>query len=88
MVTELLKDFIKIAIVTINNKPLIALCENSICSEAEFRDGITRPLQVGHEEPHPSPEPVALTTAPAIMEKIESIKPDLDKLKSVILSYQ
>ena len=67
---------------------LINLCENSICSEAEFRDGITCPLQLGQEEPHPFPEPVALTTAPAIIDKIERIKPVLDKLKSVTINFQ
>lgn len=78
----------KMATVTISNKPLIALCENSICSDVELKDGITRPLQLGHEDPHPSPEPVALTTAPAIIERIESTKPVLDKLKSVTINYQ
>ena len=53
----------------------MAQCENSICSEAEFKVGITRPLQLGQEDPHPSPEPVALTTAPAMIEKIESANP-------------
>ena len=35
----------------------------------------TLPLQVGHDAPQPSPEPVALTIAPAIIEAIEITRP-------------
>ena len=46
-------------------------CENSIISDVSESVGIILPLQVGHVAPHPSPDPVALTNAPA---RIESTK--------------
>jgi hypothetical protein len=65
--TSSLNDLTKIINVIINSMPLIDLCENSIISEEVLNCGIISPLHVGHDEPQPSPEPVALTIAPAII---------------------
>ena len=50
-------------------------CENSIISDVSESVGIILPLQVGHVAPHPSPDPVALTNAPARIESIERNNP-------------
>ena len=50
-------------------------CENSIISEVSESVGIILPLQVGHVAPHPSPDPVALTNAPARIDSTERTKP-------------
>ena len=71
----------------ISNNPLMSRWENSICSAAELREGMIRPLQLGQEDPHPSPEPVALTIAPAIIDKTESPNPAPLSLYSVTISY-
>ena len=78
--TSLLNDFTKIINVIINNIPLIDLWENSISSEEVLSFGIISPLHVGHEEPQPSPDPVALTIAPAIIENIATTRPFRDNL--------
>lgn len=64
-------DLIKIMSVTISKIPLIDLWENSITSDVSDNWGITFPLHVGHVDPHPSPEPVALTNAPAKIDNID-----------------
>jgi hypothetical protein len=38
--------------------------------------GINLPLHVGHVAPQPSPEPVALTRAPAKIETIDKERPN------------
>ena len=73
--TLLLKDFRKIISVIIKSIPLIDLCENSISSDEVLSSGTILPLQVGHDAPQPSPEPVALTIAPAIIEAMEITRP-------------
>ena len=50
-------------------------CENSIISDVSESVGIIFPLQVGQVAPHPSPDPVALTNAPARIESTERTKP-------------
>ena len=87
MGTLSLNDFIKIINVIINKNPLINLCENSINSDGVSSFGIISPLHVGQEAPQPSPEPVALTIAPAIIDKIETISPEKDSLLIVTISY-
>ena len=84
--TSLLNDFTKIINVIINNIPLIDLCENSISSEEVLNFGMISPLHVGHDEPQPSPEPVALTTAPAIIENIDTTRPYKDNLLIITTS--
>ena len=81
-----LNDFTKIINVIINNIPLIDLCKNSISSEEVSSFGIISPLHVGHDEPQPSPEPVALTIAPAIIENIETTSPYKDNLLIITVS--
>ena len=78
MGTLSLNDFIKIINVIINRKPLINLCENSMSSDEVSKFGIISPLHVGQEAPQPSPEPVALTIAPARIAKIETTSPEKD----------
>ena len=68
-------ELIKIYIVTINKTPLMLRCENSIISDVSESVGIILPLQVGHVAPHPSPDPVALTNAPARIESTERSNP-------------
>ena len=68
-------ELIKIYIVTINKTPLMLRCENSIISDVSESVGIIFPLHVGQVAPHPSPDPVALTNAPARIESTERTKP-------------
>jgi len=68
----------KISVIT-SKTPLMLLCINSIISEVSNKLGIKLPLHFGQVEPHPSPEPVARTIAPAKIEITETNKPDLTK---------
>ena len=86
MGTSILNDFTKIIKVIINNTPLTDLCENSISSEGVSNSGIISPLHVGHDAPQPSPEPVALTIAPAIIESTETTNPYKDNLLIITTS--
>ena len=56
--------------------PLTERWENSINSEVSVSAGINLPLHVGHVAPQPSPEPVALTRAPAKIETIDKKRPN------------
>ena len=47
-------------------------------SDEVSKFGIISPLHVGQEAPQPSPEPVALTIAPARIAKIETTSPEKD----------
>ena len=67
--------FAKIIKVTTNKTPLTERWENSINSEVSDNAGIIFPLHVGHVAPHPSPDPVALTNAPAKIEAIDNKRP-------------
>ena len=73
---------------TINKIPLTALCENSINSGISESSGITLPLHVGHVDPQPSPDPVALTIAPANIEKIARNNPARTEFKRLMLNFQ
>ncbi len=49
--------------------------------------GIILPLHVGHVAPQPSPEPVALTKAPAKIETIDKNRPNFAYELSFTVSY-
>jgi len=68
-------DLIKIMSVTISRIPLTDLWENSITSDVSDNWGIIFPLHVGHVDPQPSPDPVALTNAPAKIDNIDRTIP-------------
>ena len=68
-------DLIKIMSVTISRIPLTDLWENSITSDVSDNWGIIFPLHVGHVDPQPSPDPVALTNAPAKIDNIDRMIP-------------
>jgi len=72
----------------INKTPLIDLWLNSIISDVVSRLGTTLPLQVGQDAPHPSPDPVALTIAPARIERIEVTRPAVARVCNFIKDYQ
>ena len=59
-----------------SKSPLTERWENSINSEVSVSPGIILPLHVGHVAPQPSPEPVALTKAPAKIETIDRKSPN------------
>ena len=62
-------------------------CENSIISDVSESVGIIFPLHVGQVAPHPSPDPVALTNAPARIESTESTKPSFVLKSNLTVSY-
>ena len=68
-------DLVKIMSVTISKIPLIDLWENSITSDVSDNWGIIFPLHVVLVDPQPSPDPVALTNAPAKIDNIDRTIP-------------
>tara|TARA_Y100001960_G_scaffold19224_1_gene16897 strand:- start:577 stop:762 length:186 start_codon:yes stop_codon:yes gene_type:complete len=56
----------------------------SIIADVSEESGRIFPLQVGQEAPHPSPEPVPLTTAPARIDKMQSTRPAIAKLLNLL----
>ena len=80
--------FKKIINVTTNKIPLTVLWENSISSGISESSGITLPLHVGHVDPQPSPDPVALTIAPANIEEIARNNPARTEFKRFMSNFQ
>ncbi len=81
---EYLLQYINKRKVTNKRRPLNTLWVYSIIADESKELGTILPLQVGQDAPHPSPEPVPLTTAPARIDMTQSTRPVKAKLFSLV----